>query len=62
MSVEVQARFSKDDWSNYSQANDYSFSASANDYGNSNHIALYISGRLVSGKRTVIEKPNICNR
>nr|CAI06105.1 1,4-beta-glucanase [Acetivibrio thermocellus] len=49
MSVEVQARFSKDDWSNYSQANDYSFSASANDYGNSNHIALYISGRLVSG-------------
>lgn len=49
MSIEVQARFSKDDWSNYSQSNDYSFSSSANDYGNSNRITLYVGGRLVSG-------------
>ncbi|OPZ83098.1 MAG: Endoglucanase 1 precursor [Firmicutes bacterium ADurb.Bin419] len=48
-SVDVQGRFSKNDWSNYSQSNDYSFSASASDYAENNKIPVYVSGKLVSG-------------
>lgn len=49
-SVEVQARFSKDDWSNYDQTSHYSFNASASDYIDWDKITLYISGKLVYGK------------
>ncbi len=49
-SVDIQARFSKNDWSNYSQSNDYSFGSSASNYIESSKIPLYISGKLVSGK------------
>ncbi|HOM02429.1 MAG TPA: glycoside hydrolase family 9 protein [Acetivibrio sp.] len=49
-SVEVQARFSKDDWSNYTQSNDYSFNSSASDYTDWNRVTLYISNKLVYGK------------
>jgi hypothetical protein len=40
-SIDIQARLWKSDWSNYILNNDYSTS--------SGRIALYISGRLVSG-------------
>jgi Cellulose binding domain./Glycosyl hydrolase family 9./Domain of unknown function. len=47
-SIEVQNRFSKSDWSNYSQSNDYSFVA--NDvYGSNDKITVYLSGVLISG-------------
>ncbi|TYQ17798.1 UNVERIFIED_CONTAM: cellulose binding domain-containing protein [Acetivibrio alkalicellulosi] len=49
-SVEVQVRFSKDDWSNYTQTNHYSFNSSATDYIDWNKVTLYISGELVYGK------------
>ena len=49
-SVEVQARFSKDDWSNYNQTSHYSFNASASEYIDWDKITLYISGKLVYGK------------
>ncbi|RXE59088.1 glycoside hydrolase family 9 protein [Acetivibrio mesophilus] len=49
-SVEVQVRFSKDDWSNYTQSNDYSFNSSASDYTDWNKITVYISNKLVYGK------------
>jgi endoglucanase len=48
-SIDVQARFSKNDWSNYNPTNDYSFNSSASDYTENNKIPVYISGKLVSG-------------
>ena len=48
-SVDIQTRFSKNDWTNYSQSNDYSFSSSASDYAENNKIPVYVSGKLVSG-------------
>jgi len=47
--AEVQMRFSKTDWSNYNQANDYSFNASASNYADTSKITIYISGQLISG-------------
>mgnify|MGYP000863217752 CR=1 FL=1 len=48
-SVEVQIRVTKDDWSNYNQANHYSFNSNALDYTDWNKITVYISGNLVYG-------------
>lgn len=48
-SLDIQARFSKNDWSNYNQSNDYSFSSSASDFTENIKIPLYVSGKLVSG-------------
>ncbi len=48
-SLDVQGRFSKNDWSNYNQSDDYSFSASASDYAENNKIPVYVSGKLVNG-------------
>jgi len=48
-SVDIQSRFAKNDWSNYSQSNDYSFISSASEYANNDKITVYISGKLVSG-------------
>lgn len=48
-SIEVQTRFSKDNWSSYTQSNDYSFSSSASDYNRWSKVTLYISGKIVSG-------------
>ncbi len=47
--VEVQSRFAKSDWSNYNQANDYSFNASASSYVPWSYITGYISGTLSWG-------------
>lgn len=47
-SIEIQNRFSKSNWSNYNQSNDYSFSDNSS-YGENNKITVYISGVLVSG-------------
>ena len=47
-SIEVQNRFSKSDWTNYSQDNDYSFTAD-NSYSDNNKVTVYISGSLVDG-------------
>lgn len=48
-SAEVQARFSKIDWSNYFQTDDYSFQASGNQYVNSIKVTGYINNILVWG-------------
>lgn len=47
-SIEVQGRFSKNDWSNYNQTNDYSFSTN-NSYADNNKTTIYLSGNLQSG-------------
>lgn len=48
-SAEIQTRFSKTDWSNYNQANDYSFKASASQFVNNEQVTGYMNGQLVWG-------------
>lgn len=48
-SAEIQARFAKDDWSDYDQSNDYSYNPSGKGYTNWNKVTMYISGKLKYG-------------
>ncbi|WP_151734703.1 X2-like carbohydrate binding domain-containing protein [Paenibacillus tengchongensis] len=48
-SAEIQTRFSKSDWSNYNQANDYSFKASLSQFANNEQVTGYVNGQLVWG-------------
>lgn len=48
-SAEVQTRFSKSDWSNYNQSNDYSFNSTSSQYINFNKVTGYLSNSLVWG-------------
>jgi hypothetical protein len=48
-SVEIQSRFAKTDWSNYTQTGDYSFNPSASNYANTTTVTAYVSGILDSG-------------
>lgn len=47
--LELQLRVSKADWSNYNQANDYSFNPSATQYTDWNKITAYVGGKLIYG-------------
>jgi hypothetical protein len=44
--IEVQGRFSKTDWTNYTQTGDYSFNSSGTSYVDWNKATAYISGKL----------------
>ena len=46
---QIQDRFNKADWSNFNQANDYSFDAAATAYGDTARVTVYVNGALVSG-------------
>ena len=48
-SAEIQARFSKNNWSNYNQTNDYSFKASSTQFANHEQVTGYINGQLAWG-------------
>ncbi|HEY5003038.1 MAG TPA: cellulose binding domain-containing protein, partial [Ktedonobacteraceae bacterium] len=48
-SGDIQTRFNKSDWSNYNQANDYSWSQSQTSYAAWNQVTLYLNGQLVWG-------------
>lgn len=48
-SIEIQTRFSKSDWSNYNQANDYSFKASSSQFADNEQVTGYMNGQLVWG-------------
>lgn len=48
-SSEIQTRFSKSDWSSYSQANDYSFNASGSQFADHEQITGYVNDQLVWG-------------
>lgn len=50
--VEVHARYNKSDWSNYSQGNDYSFSA-IDSFQDWNKITVYLDGALKWGVEPV---------
>lgn len=45
----IQTRFHKGDWSNFNEANDYSFDATKLNLTDWNHVALYQNGNLVYG-------------
>jgi lysophospholipase L1-like esterase len=47
--VEIQSRFAKTDWTNYTQNNDYSFNPSATNYADTAKVTAYTSGTLASG-------------
>lgn len=46
---DILVRVHASDWSEYDQSNDYSFDAQAADYVRSDHITLYVDGRLAWG-------------
>ncbi|MFB5677644.1 glycosyl hydrolase [Paenibacillus terreus] len=48
-SAEIQARFSKTNWSNYNQANDYSFNAASSQFVNNEQVTGYMNDKLVWG-------------
>ncbi|MEG6572507.1 glycoside hydrolase family 48 protein [[Clostridium] cellulosi] len=48
-SIEVQARFSKTDWSNYNQADDYSFNSSGSSYASWTKVTAYLGDELIWG-------------
>ncbi|MGB8451425.1 MAG: glycoside hydrolase family 48 protein [Anaerocolumna sp.] len=48
-SVEVQARFSKTDWTNYTQTDDYSYTGSSSSYADWEKATGYINGTLSWG-------------
>jgi len=47
--IELQVRFSKNDYTEYSQNNDYSFNAASNDYTDWEYTPAYVSETLVWG-------------
>lgn len=48
-SIEVQTRFAKVDWSNYTQSDDYSFDPTDNSYADWSKVTAYVNGTLVWG-------------
>jgi hypothetical protein len=48
-SGEIQARMNKNDWSNFNEANDYSFDATKTSFTDWNKVTLYRNGTLVWG-------------
>ncbi len=48
-SGDIQARFNKSDWSNYNQANDYSWNQNQTSYAPWTQVTLYLNGQLIYG-------------
>jgi len=48
-SVDIQSRLAKNDWTNYTQSNDYSFNSSATSLEDWNLVTAYVSGALQWG-------------
>lgn len=46
---DLQAAVNKTDWSNFNQANDYSFNGAASAYTSSTKVTVYVNGTLVWG-------------
>jgi hypothetical protein len=47
--IEVQVRFSKSDWTNYTQTGDYSFQETGNTYSDWDKVTGYVGGTLAWG-------------
>jgi endoglucanase len=48
-SKELQIRFAKSDWSNYTQTGDFSFNSGSSDYSDWSKVACFVGGKLVYG-------------
>ncbi|WP_010250859.1 cellulose binding domain-containing protein [Acetivibrio cellulolyticus] len=48
-SIEVQTRFSKSDWSNYNQSDDYSFNSTSSSYSEWNKVTAFYQNALIKG-------------
>ena len=48
-SIDIQTRFAKTDWSNYTQTNDYSFNSTATSCVDWNNVTGYVAGSLQWG-------------
>jgi endoglucanase len=48
-SSDIQSRFSKNDWSNYDESNDYSYNGTMTSYGSWTKVTAYYKGTLVWG-------------
>ncbi|GHO42447.1 hypothetical protein KSX_06100 [Ktedonospora formicarum] len=46
---EIQNRFSKNDWSNFNEANDYSYNQTMTNYGAWTKVTAYYQGKLIWG-------------
>ncbi|HEY0753242.1 MAG TPA: cellulose binding domain-containing protein [Ktedonobacteraceae bacterium] len=46
---DLQARFNRTDWSNYNQANDYSWNQNQTSYAPWTQVTLYLNGQLIYG-------------
>jgi hypothetical protein len=46
---QIHSRFSKNDWSYYTQTGDYSFNSSITQFSDWNHVTVYRNGALVWG-------------
>lgn len=46
---DIQLRLAKADWSNFNEANDYSYDATHTAYSEWSHVTLYQAGSLISG-------------
>lgn len=53
--IELHIRIAKEDWSNYIQSNDYSFTGNNSDYQNWNQAAVYYNGELIFGTEPVVK-------
>jgi lysophospholipase L1-like esterase len=47
--AEIQSRFAKNDWTNYTQTGDYSFNSSATSFVDWTNVTAYVSGNLQWG-------------
>ena len=48
-STEIQTRFSKDNWTNYTQTDDYSFEGTHTSYADWAKVTGYVAGQLEWG-------------
>jgi len=50
----IRTRFANQDWSEFSEADDYSYQANTANYGTNNRITLYRNGKLIFGEEPAL--------
>jgi chitodextrinase len=62
---EIMARFNKDDWSNFAEADDYSFDPTKLTFADSTRVTVYQNGTLIWGSEpplSLTETPSVARR
>ncbi|MBO9204365.1 MULTISPECIES: DUF4979 domain-containing protein [Niastella] len=55
----IQSRFANTDWTNFNEADDYSYASNDKAYANNSHITLYRNGQLVWGVEPAAVTPEV---